>query len=229
MLNTLMEKYFQDIIKENPEISTEIDTIFETTVNEKVDSVVVEKVAALEADAEVKLTEFKTSIVDKLDEYVNLSMDEFITEKETDIRGGLKVAIAEKTIDAIKTIFTTSEIELPEADKTIVEDMTKKVDEISTKLNEKVNENIEMAKQIFEFEKAIKFEHSTKEMTLSDKEKLMTLVEHINCDTIDDFESKIKILKENVFAAVNTDDEDAETKNDTDDNFEDDDLDKYLP
>jgi hypothetical protein len=226
MLKALMEKYFQDIIKENPEISKEIDTIFETSVSEKVDIAVAEKVSALESDAEVKLAEFKTSIVDKLDEYVNLSMDEFIVEKETDIRGGLKVDIAEKTIDAIKTIFTTSEINLPEADKTIVEDMTKKVDDISAKLNEKVNENIEMSKQIFEFEKAIKFEHSTKEMTLSDKEKLMSLVEHIDCDTIEDFENKIKILKENAFTETKKEDKETSEK---DDNFDDDELDKYLP
>ena len=228
MLKSLMDKYFTDVLKESPEIETEITTLFESAVSEKVNASVEAKEKALEEGAEVKLTEFKTSIVDKLDEYINLSMDEFVEEHETKINGGLKVDLAEKTLSAIKTIFVESTIDMPESEQKLVSDLNEKVESVNTKLNEKVNENIDLTKQIFEFEKAIKFEHSTKEMTLVDKEKLMTLVENIDCDTIEDFETKVKILKENVFTVDEKKEEKKELKEDGD-SFKNCDLDKYLP
>lgn len=225
MLKKLMEKYFKDVIDDNPEIMKEVNIIFESILNTKIEKELDEKKKALKEESEKKLDLFKTEIIEKLDDYINLSMDEFIEEHKTNISDGLKVELAEKTLSAIKNIFKESAVEIPEGEKDIIKELESKIQDLTDKLNESVNKQIENEKQIFEFEKAIKFEQLSKDMTEVQKEKLISLSENIDYENINDFEDKIKILKESVFDNNILNKE----KDFEDEDFEDDLLDKYLP
>ena len=226
-LDELMKKHFSDVIKDNPTITEEVNTIFEGSVSEKVAEKLVEKETELEKKNEADLKIFKESIVEKLDEYITLSVEEFTEENKTNIETGLKVMLAEKTFTVVKELFTEAGISIPEDQKTIVVDLEKKVEDLSNKLNESVNSEIDSKKQIFEYNKSLKFITLSADLSESKKEKLMNLVENISCgDNIEDFEKKLIILKETIS------DKKEDKKDKTlleDDNFEAGDLDKYLP
>lgn len=228
-LKELLEKYFKDVIAENPAITTEIDTIFEAAVTEAVAIKITEKEAVLEGANEVELKEFKEGVVDKLDEYISLSMGEFVEENKVNIHAGIRVELAEKTFAVVKTLFTEAAIEIPEAQKTAVVDLEKRVETLSSQINEAVNSDLDSKKQIFEYEKTLKFMTLAKELSETKKEKLSSLLDNISCENIDDFEKKLVILKESIS------EQDGEKKDkkllEDEDGFEAEvcDLDKYLP
>lgn len=227
-IDELIEKYFVEIVKENPEIKNEIETIFEASVNEVVTGKIKDKETALEEKNTKELKEFKENLVDKIDEYATLSMTEFIEENKFNIETGVKVELAEKTIAAVKTLLTDASIDIPEDKKTIVEDLEKKVGEMTIKLNESVNSEIASKKTNFDLEKKIKFTSLSNDLSESKKEKLASLLENISCESIEDYEKKMVILKESV---SDKKEDKKEDKNLTEnkENFESSDLDKYLP
>lgn len=226
-IKELMEKYFKDVLKDNPDFENEINTVFESAVSEEVAKKVELKETELNASNEKEMKEFKENVVEKLDEYISLSVEEFVEENKTAIESDMKVALAEKTFSTIKTLFTEASIEIPEDQKSIVVDLEKKVETITAKLNEAVNGEIDSKKQIFEYEKTMKFVALSKDLSESAKEKLLSLLENISCENVEEYEKKAAILKENLI-------EKKEEKKDKvlleDENiFEPNDLDKYLP
>lgn len=228
-LDELMKKYFGDVIAENPAITEEINTIFEGAVSEAVAVKITEKETVLEASNTTEMKTFKEMIVEKLDEYISLAVEEFTEENKTNIETNTKVELAEKTFAIVKTLFTEAAIEIPEDQKTIIEDLEKKNKVLSDKLNESVNGDIDAKKQIFEYEKTLKFVTLSEDLSDAKKEKLMALLDNINCENIEDFEKKTNILKNSL--NEKKEDKKKEDKNllEDDSNFEADALDKYLP
>lgn len=225
MLKELLEKYFKDILADNPKIEDELNTIFESSVNKKVTEELKKKEDELDSLNEEKIKVFKTSLIEKLDEYISLSMDEFVEENKKNIESNFKVELAEKHLTILKNLLKEESVEIPTEQADKVKGLEGKMEKLSSKLNEKINSEIELKKQIFEYEKANKFMELSKDLSETKKEKLLNLTESIVCEDIEDFAKKVNILKENLI------DKKEDTTEDLTEDFTDDktDLDKYLP
>lgn len=230
-IKELIDKYFKEVIKESPEISDEITAIFEGEVSATIKEKMELKEKEFETANTKDLKEFKESLVDKLDEYIELSMKEFVTENKINIEKGMKIDLAEKTFSAIKTLFTEADIKIPEGEIDSVKELKENITALSAKLNEAVNSDIDSKKQVLEYEKSMKFVSMTEDLSDTSKEKLLTLLENINCADIEDFEKKVTILKETVIEKKEEDkkDKDGKTLLEGADDFKPSDLDKYLP
>lgn len=226
-ITELMEKYFKDIIKDSPEIMEEINVIIEAAVEGKTKEAVELKEKEFDASNEKDMKEFKENVVEKLDEYIKLSMSEFVEENKVGIETDMKVALAEKTFSTIKTLFTEASIEIPEAEQSAVKELEAKIETLSTKMNEAVNSDLASKKQIFEYEKTMKFVGLSKDLSETAKEKLLTLLENVTCENIEEYEKKVTILKETV--VKKKEDKKEEKLEEKDGSFKASDLDKYLP
>ena len=199
-LEQLLKKYFKDEAL-TEEVKVELTTLFEAAVNEAVDAKVAEalteKEAKLEEDCKKDLKEFKENLVVKLNEYLQYAVDEFISENEVAEIAKIKIDMADSIIEKVASVMKDNFIEISEEQLDVVKDLEKKVEDIKTRLDESVNEKIELKSQILEYEKAIVFTKLTDGLSANQKEKLLSLTEGIEAPDINSFKNKVEIIKSN--------------------------------
>ena len=223
-LAKILEKYFKEGLTDDAQ--KEINTLFETAVNEGINTKVEEAVAAKETELEEKnttdLEAFKTDLVEKLNVFTKTAAKEFVEDYKGQIQESIKTDITEKAIASLKNVFTESNVVIPESDLDVVKSLEEKVDSANTLLKTEISEKLEAQKQCFEYEKVIKFNELTESLSDVKKEKVMNLIEGLMFNDIEDFEAKIKIVLEKVVDVKD------EKKEELKESF-DFDVDKYLP
>lgn len=237
-LKKILEKYFKEQVSD--EALTEISTLFEAALNEKVKDAIVAKETALEESNKTEMAKFKTELVDKLSEYAKVAVDEFITENRPAIETDIKVNISENVMKGLMAVLKEQYIVVPEGETNVVADLEAKGKKVEKKLNESINSGIDDKKQILEYEKALTFKRmiAEAEMTDVDAEKVLDLLDGIDAENVESFEEKTKIIinkvKEDAKAG---DDVDLDNKDDLNEKVENDDvdldddsaIDQYLP
>ena len=212
-LKKILEKYFKDQVSE--EAITEISTLFEAALNEKVKTALVEKETELEESNKTEMAKFKAELVDKLSEYSKVAVGEFIEENKPAIESDIKVNISETVMKGLVAVLKEQYIIVPEGETNVVADLEEKHKKVEAKLNESINSNIDDKKQILEYEKALSFKRMVSEadLTDTDAEKVLDLLEGIEADSIETFEAKTKVI----IAKVSDDNKDDLNENDNDD------------
>ncbi len=226
LIEALKEKIGEDILSED--IISDLEAQFEVMVNEKVQKTLVTKEAELVEKSDEEMSEFKDSLIESLDKYIEYATDEYLTENEIAIESGSKVLAAEKIIEATKSVFKEVGMEIPETEVDHVKDVEKNLEEANDKLNGLIEENIESKKQIFEFEKAISFQKLTKDLAESKVEEVHTLLEGLEYRDTNDFERKVKIVIEKIDTKIINEEDDKDLEDLEEDDKKDSSIDKYL-
>lgn len=240
-LKKILEKYFKEQLSD--EALTEITTLFEAAVNEKVKEAIVSTESDLEESNKAEMEKFKNELVDKLSEYTKVAVDEFIDENRPGIESDVKVKIAEGIAKGIANVLKEQYIKVPESETDVVTDLEGKLKKQEDKLNESINSDIDNKKQIMEYEKALSFKKLVSEADLTDvdAEKVLDLLDGIEADSIETFEEKTNIIIAKVKEDGNSDDDDDDdSHNDLNESINDDDdddgaggddseIDQYLP
>jgi hypothetical protein len=238
-LKKILEKYFKDQLSEKA--LTEITTLFEAAVNEKVKEAIVDKEAELEESNKAEMETFKGELVDKLSEYTKVAVGEFIDENRPAIESDVKVKVSESVVAGVVKLLKEQYINVPESETDVVADLEEKSKSLEEKLNDAINSDIENKKQILEYEKALSFKKLVAEANLTDTEaeKVLDLLDGIDADSIESFDEKTKIIIEKVKDDnADDDDENLEDLNESVDEDEDEDgagneddseIDQYLP
>lgn len=207
-LKKILEKYFKEQVSD--EAITEITTLFEAALNEKVKASLVEKETELEDSNKTELAKFKGELVDKLSEYSKVAVDEFIEENKPGIESDVKVTISENVMKGLVDLLKEQYIVVPEGETDVIADLESKTKKIEEKLNTTINSDIENKKQILEYEKALTFKRmiSEADMTDTDAEKVLDLLDGIDAEDVEAFEEKTKIIIAKVKEDANTNDDD---------------------
>lgn len=225
LIKALKEKLGKDVLSED--LITDLEAQFEIMVNEKVQEKLEIKEKELEESSEEEMTEFKDSLIESLDKYIEYASEEYLTENEVAIESGAKILAAEKIIEATKSVFKEVGMEIPETEIDHVKDVENELKESTEKLNKAIDDVIEAKKQMFEYEKAVSFQKLTTSLTESKIEEVHTLLEGLEYKDVNDFDRKVKLVMEKIKTKVITEDND-----DLDDLESDDEqissIDKYL-
>jgi hypothetical protein len=193
-LKKILEKYFKEQVSD--EALTEISTLFEAALNEKVKAAIVGKETELEESNKTEMAKFKIELVDKLSEYAKVAVDEFIEENRPAIETDIKVSISENVMSGLMAVLKDQYIVVPEGETNVVADLESKSKKIEEKLNDSINSGIDNQKQILEYEKALTFKRMIAEAELTDvdAEKVLDLLDGIEAENADVFEEKTKII-----------------------------------
>ena len=228
LIAALKEKLGKDILSD--ELIEELQAEFEIMLNEKVQEKLEVKEKELEEKSEEDMTEFKDSLIESLDKYIEYASDEYLTENEIAIESGAKVLAAEKIIEATKSVFKEVGMEIPESELDHVKQIETDLEESTEKLNTTIEENLDSKKQIFEYKKAVSFQKLTNKLTESKIEEVHTLLEGLEYREINDFDRKVKIVMEKITKKVIKEDndnlDDLENLDEEDKNVSS--IDKYL-
>ena len=197
------------------EFKTKASTIFEAAVHQKVMEVATEKIGDLEKEYQSNLQEeivsFRDELTEKVDGYLNYVVEEWMRENELALEGSLRSEITEEFIGGLKNLFTEHYIEVPDEKVDIVEGLYDKVEELEEKLNSQVEENMKVKGELNEYRKDKILEEVCEDLADTQSEKMKSLVEGVSYeDDADDFENKVKTIKENYFPNQTKQDENVE-------------------
>jgi hypothetical protein len=240
-LKDVLKKYFKDAVSE--EALTEISTLFDVALNEKVKTQLVEKEAEIAETNKVEMAKFKVELVNKLSEYSTVAVDEFMTENAPAIQSEIKVNVSEAVMSGIVSVLKNQYIVVPEGETDVVADLEGKLAKVNEKLNDAINSGIESGKQIDEYEKALTFKRLIAESDVSavDAEKVLDLLDGIDAEDVEAFEEKAQIIINKVIEDKTIDEDDLKNKNKDDldesvidpkddlDNENKSEIDAYLP
>ena len=201
------------------EFKTKASTIFEAAVHQKVMEVATEKIGDLEKEYQSNLQEeivsFRDELTDKVDGYLNYVVEEWMRENELALEGSLRSEITEEFIGGLKNLFTEHYIEVPDEKVDIVEGLYDKVEELEEKLNSQIEENVKTKDELNEYRKDKILEEVCEDLADPQSEKMKSLGEGVSYeDDADDFENKVKTIKENYFPNQVKQDENVEQESD---------------
>lgn len=184
------------------ETQAKAKTIFEAAVLSKVNEHVAEINEAFEQSLEEETAKIAEELTDKVDTYLSYVVEQWTADNELAIERGLKSEITEDFIVSLKQVFEQHYIEVPEDKYDVMAEQQAKIDELTQKLNEQIEKTAETAKIVNEAKKAIKIEESAKDLTDTQKEKFMSLVEGVEFSDEDSFAKELETLKESYFPKV---------------------------
>jgi len=100
----------------------------------------------------------------------------------------------------LRNLFAENYIDIPEEKVDLVDELAAKVGELETAVNEEMEKNIELRKELTESKKESVMRDASKDLTESQIIKLKSLAEGVDFESEEDFQTKIDTIRENYFA-----------------------------
>lgn len=176
-------------------------TLFETALAARV---AVEKVAIEEA-YEAKLSEevagIKATLEEQIDQYLNYAVQEWTKQNEVAIETSLRNDVMESFMNGLKTLFVEHYIEIPEDKVDLVAELSAKVEDLESRLNESIKDKMAVQEEVVSLQKKEAFKSVTEGLALTQVDKLRQLTESFESDDLDSYKKKLEIVKESNFAA----------------------------
>ena len=201
------------------EFKTKASTIFEAAVHQKVMEIATEKIEDLEKEYQTNLQEeivsFRDELTEKVDGYLNYVVEEWMKENEIALDSSLKSELTEEFMTGLKNLFTEHYIEVPDEKVDIVESLYDKVEELEEKLNSQIDDNVQVTSELNEYRKNKILEEVCDDLADTQSEKMKTLIEGVSYENdANDFENKVKTIKESYFPNQTKQDANVEQESD---------------
>ncbi len=173
--------------------------IFEAVLTSKLTQEVDRLESEYANNLEEEVSDMTKDIVEKVDGYLNYVVEQWMSENEVAVSAGLRTEIAEDFMTSLQRVFTEHYIEVPEGKVDLVDELNEQVTELEENLNKSTQDNIDLHSKVQDFEKAEVVRENSVGLVDTDAEKLASLVEDIEFDNRDNFEMKVKTVKESYF------------------------------
>ena len=178
-------------------------TIFEAAVFAKVNEEIASRVERLEEqykqELEEAIQENRDSTIEKVDDFMNYVIKEWMEENQLAIEKGIRSEIVEDFMVGLKNLFVEHYIDIPDEKVDLVDDLFEKVEDLETALNTEIDKNIDNAKQLKEYKKSDAIYSISEDLTEVEVEKLQKLAEGIEYEDDEQYMEKLQIIKENYF------------------------------
>ena len=186
------------------EFKNKATTIFEAAVKAKIN----EHKEKLNAEFDKKLNEEieveKEKLSEKVDTYLTYVVEEWMKENSIAIERGIKGEIAEDFISGLKKLFEDHYIDVPDEKYNVLEDQASKIEELSKKLDEQIQKNVELKKDNGNFKRNDIINEVSSDLADSQKEKFNKLSEEVEYSNEEEFKSKLNTIKESYFGKKET-------------------------
>ncbi len=197
------------------EFKTKAATIFETAVKSKVRA----ELERIQEDNDKVMEDMAEStmndLVEKVDDYMNYVVEQWMEDNQLAIERGLKGEIAEDFISGLKNLFEDHYIDVPDEKYDILEANLTKIEELEEKLNKQMDENIQLRKQKGELVKESMISDVADGMTDTETEKFQSLVEDVEFSDEESYKEKLQTIRESYFGNKEVLTEEAPVADDT--------------
>lgn len=193
------------------EFREKAETIFEAAVNTRINL----EVARLEEELETittdleeqfnealeeKSTEMFEELSGKLDQYLDYVIEQWMEENQLAVENSLRADIAEDFMKGLQNLFAEHYITVPDEQIDLVAEMKAELEEIKTKLNETIDQKLELETVLNEAVIEATLDDVSTGLAETQIEKFRTLAEGIEFTDADTYKRKLEIIKENYFS-----------------------------
>ena len=183
------------------EFQKKATTVFEAAVSAKVS----EKVASLKETAETRIGEelekIKEEFAGRVENFLSYGCEEWMTDNELAVEAGLRSEVTEAFMEGLKKLFIESNINIPDESLDVVADMSEKLDEMETRLNEQIEKNVGLHEQVGNYRKNEILNEYSRGLAEVQKDKFTSLAEAVEFKSEETYREKLGQIKESYFGA----------------------------
>lgn len=181
------------------EFRTKATTIFEGAVNTKVKVAVGHLEEQFDEQLGQAVEDVKSELTEQVDKYLNYVVEQWMEDNKLALDRGIRTELSEDFMLGLKSLFEEHYIDVPEAKIDVFDDMAARVEDLEEKLNLEIDKNITLSEKITDYEKNSIVEGVSYGLSEVQSEKLKELVESVECDSTEEFKSKVETLKKSYF------------------------------
>jgi hypothetical protein len=182
------------------EFKAKTAAIFETAVNVEVEAIVEQLVDASLDTIEEEHNAIVESYDSKIEEVIAYVAEQWLEQNQVALQAALKAELTEDFIKGLHKLCTEHYITLPEDKVDVAEALAERVAALEDQLDEQIQTNIDLKSSIVEAAKSQVVKQVAEGLTDVDSARFATLCESTDANNIDDFEAKIKVLRESYFS-----------------------------
>lgn len=171
-------------------------TIFEAAVMTRVRAEVALVEEKVTAKQEAELRSLKEDLVDKIDGYLDYTVEAWFKDNEIALESGIKNEIYENFIGKLKDVFVESYIQVPEDKFDLVEGLAEEAAKARTELNEAVEVAVEYKRELNNLRKEMLIKESSEGLAMTDAARFKELTEELVFNDEDSFKQKLSTIKE---------------------------------
>ena len=166
--------------------------IFESALNQKLQM----EVTRLEEEFSARFENEITEIAEKVEAFLNYTSQSWLEENKLVVENGIKNELSESFMQGLRTLFEDHYVTLPDEKYDIFESMVTKLDDMENKLNEQIQQNVELSSNMSEFKRQAIVAEAAWDLSEAGKERLARLSESVEFESEDHYRQKLNVLKE---------------------------------
>ena len=145
-----IDALFADDSTISEEFKSKATTIFEARVLDRVQQIQEQMETEYASMLEEAVEEIKSDLTEKVDDYLNYVVEQWLEQNEIAIETGLRSELTEEFIAGLRNLFAEHYISVPEDKVDLVEELASKVEELESKLDEEIERGVELKKSLVE-------------------------------------------------------------------------------
>jgi hypothetical protein len=194
-----IDAMFADDSTISEEFKTKATTIFEARVLDRVSQIQEEIESRYAGMLEEAVESIKQDLTEKVDDYLNYIVEQWIQENEIAIESGLRAELTEEFISGLRNLFAEHYIDVPSEKVDLVEELASKVEDLESKLNEEIDRGVQYKKALVESRKMELTREVSDGLTETQVEKIKSLAESVDFSTEEEYKEKLETIRENYF------------------------------
>ena len=194
-----IDALFADDQNISEEFKSKVTTIFEARVIDRIQQIEEQTEAKYAGMLEEAIESVRAQLEEKVDDYVNYVVEQWLEENAIAIESGLRAELAEDFISGLHKLFAENYINVPEDKVELVDELATKVEQLESKLNEEIEKSIGYKKSLIEATKQEVTRSVCEGLTETQVEKIKSLEESVEFSTEDEYQNKLETIRENYF------------------------------
>ena len=181
------------------EFKTKAGTIFEAAVNSKINEFAQQLDESYRQILAEQLEEVVGNLAERLDDYLNYVVDEWMGKNELAVDRGIKTDISESFITGLRSLFEAHYVNIPDERYDVLDELFESNEQLQDELNEQINNNVHLSTQLNESAKVQIFNHYAQNLADTEIEKFGILAESVGYDTAEEYSGKLAQIRESYF------------------------------
>jgi hypothetical protein len=194
-----VESLFADDSTISEDFKDKVSTIFEARVSDRVSQIQEQLETEYAGMLEEAVEDIRKDLTEKVDDYLNYVVEQWMEDNQIAIESGLRSEITEEFISGLRNLFAEHYIDVPSEKVDLVEELSSKVEELESSLNEEIEHGIQIKKALIESSKKEIIHTVCEGLTATQVEKIKSLAESVEFSTEDEYKDKLETIRENYF------------------------------
>ena len=187
------------------EFKAQATEIFETAVVSSVNMKLAEMAEQAEQEYAEEMQNIEEGLTTKIDEYLDYVVEQWMEENKLAVESGLRSEVTENFLSGLRNLFAENWIDIPEEKVEVVEELAGEVEHLTASLDEEMQKNIELKKQVEKFEREIAFVDVSEGLTEMQIAKFESLAEAVDYEDAESYKERLETIRASFFESRSQD------------------------